>query len=136
GNYYMDMDGEYLSYETDEIEIASDGVYSIDILSMNLEDDISAEWDGPFYIKSTNPEISFDEVDSDTPIENLTGTITDQFIDFKSVVESAFDVPYDANEHLSTTFEVSQDDQVVLEDETVLAGDGSFTIDFSALEGG
>jgi len=136
GNYYMDMNGEYHSYETEEIEIAPDGVYSIDLLTSNLNDDVSGEWDGPFYIKSTNPEISFEEVDSDTPIENLTGTINDQFIDFKSVVESAFGVPYDANEHLSTTFEVSQDDEVVLEDETVLADDGSFTIDFSALEGG
>lgn len=136
GNYFLEVNGDYLDYETEEEMVASDGVYSIDLITMNLLDGVSGEWDGPFYIKSTNPEISFDEIDPSTPIESLSGVIDDQFIDFKSIVENAFGIPYDANEHLTTTFEVSHDDEVVLEDETLLAEDGSFTIDFAALEAG
>lgn len=130
GNYYMEFDGEYLSYETEEPAIAEDGVYTFDLVTMNLYDDVFGEWDGPFYIKSTNPEIEMDEVETtdESVIQAVTGTIDDQFVDFKEIVETAFDGTYNVNEHITTTYEFTDGDEVVEEGETYLDDDGSFAV--------
>ncbi len=136
GNYYLEFDGEYLSYETEEVEIAEDGVYTFDLVTMNLYDEVFAEWDGPFYIKSTNPEIEMDDIDTadESVTQAITGTVHDQFVDFKEIVESAFGVPYNVNEHVTTTYEITENDDVVDEGETYLNDDGSFAVSTADLD--
>ncbi len=134
GQYYLEMDGSYLDYETDEETIASDGVYTIDITSLTLDGGDFFDWDGPFYIKSTDPEIEFDE--NEEQLESITGTINDQFVDFKEPVEENIGVPYDVNEHLTATYGISNGDEVVTEDETLINDDGTFDISMDELDSG
>src|SRR5699024_10960388 len=109
GNYYLEIDGEYLDYETEKYMMAPDGVYTVDIFAQNLENEEFGDWDGPFYIKSTNPNIEFDE--NEEQLESITGTIDDQFVDFKEPVEENIGVPYDVNEHLEATYGISNGDE-------------------------
>src|SRR5699024_7211799 len=123
-----------LDYETEKYMMAPDGVYTVDIFAQNLENEEFGDWDGPFYIKSTNPNIEFDE--NEEQLESITGTIDDQFVDFKEPVEENIGVPYDVNEHLEATYGISNGDEVVTEDETIINDDGTFDISMDELDSG
>lgn len=136
GSYYMEIDGTYIDYADEEEKLAADGVYTIDLLSQNIFGDISGEWDGPFYIKSTNPVIEFDEIDTadESSTEAVTGMIDDQFVGFKEDVEENIGLPYDVNEHLTATYAI---DGVDLEDDSIIIGDdGDFAISTTDLDEG
>src|SRR5699024_3096901 len=59
GNYYLEVDGEYVDLETSEEVITEDGVYTLDAIAMPLAGDIAADW-VPFYVKSTTTDFDVD----------------------------------------------------------------------------
>ncbi|MBO1913957.1 hypothetical protein J4G37_55230, partial [Microvirga sp. 3-52] len=84
-------------------------------------------WVKPFFVKSTAPEITFEADD-----KTITGSINDQFIGFKSVVEEGFEQEYDVNNYLVVTAYVKNADGELTENAITLEQDGTFT---STLEG-
>lgn len=134
GGYRLEFDEEYIDKSGTSFEIAPDGVYGINLFTLDLDYEEDNEMEAPFYIKSTNPNIEFDE--NEEQLESITGTINDQFVDFKEPVEENIGVPYDVNEHLEATYGISNGDEVVTEDETLINDDGTFDISMDELDSG
>lgn len=128
GAYQLEFDHTYMDTNENIEKVAPDGVYGINLFSLTESYEELNELEAPFFIKSTNPEISFDSIDSQEFIDTISGTIDDQFVDFKEAVEQNIGVPYNVNEHLDVTYEITKDGEVAEEGETLLQDDGSFDI--------
>src|SRR5699024_8639890 len=139
GQYYVNgINEEYVSYETDDIAIAPEGVYAVDL---NALDGVTGEdtfgTSGPFYIKSTPSEITFDDFEESADV--VTGTIDDLFVDFKDEVdwENIFGVDYDVNENLTVAFTLTdENDEVVAEGDVTLDDEGNFEVPLEDLTDG
>ncbi|MFD1848817.1 S8 family serine peptidase [Oceanobacillus bengalensis] len=141
GYWSIPIGGTYVDWGTDEETVIPDGVYTIDFNSWDLESgDITfLADDGPFFVKTTASEIEFDTVEEEIESSEyeVTGTITDGFIDFKETVENMFALPYDVNEKLTVTYEVTDKDGNTSEqNEVVLEQDGTFAIPLTELPSG
>ncbi|MDY0409446.1 S8 family serine peptidase [Paracerasibacillus soli] len=137
GYYTLTIDGTYVDWfdfilGNNVEKPIPEGVYTVDYNSWGENIDLLGS-DGPFYVKTSEPVIDLQASD----VNVLNGSVTDKFIDFKSVVE-AYELPYDVNEKLITTYDVADaEGNVVVENERVtLNQDGSFTIDLANLENG
>lgn len=89
-------------------------------------------------MKTSTPEIEFNKTEEIKGSEyELTGSINDKFIDFKSAVEEAFGIPYDVNEKLTVTYRVTdKDGNDVGSGPVTLKQDGSFAISLTKLPAG
>ncbi|SDZ33838.1 Peptidase inhibitor I9 [Evansella caseinilytica] len=139
GDWYLPIDDRYVDWGSNEEKQAPEGVYSVDLTSINKAGGITFDWDGPFYIKTSEPGIAIDPLEEETagPDVQLTGTVTDKFVDFKSIVENIFQESYDVNEKLLAEYEVKDEsDAVVDSGKVTLQQDGSFSLLLSGLASG
>ncbi|MGN7296499.1 S8 family serine peptidase [Ferdinandcohnia sp. SAFN-114] len=136
------IDGTYFEWPTGEPAVAPEGVYTVDMLSWNaetFEPETLLGDDGPLFIKTSSPEISFDTVEGEIEGSEITvkGLITDKFIDFKSTVEGLFGIPYDVNEQLDVSYvATNKDGSTIGQDSITIEQDGSFEIPLTGLQAG
>jgi len=100
GSYRLPIDGKYLDYETETIQIISDGVYTFDI---NDYDNNLAEWTEPVFVKTTKPEILVSISDG-----KVVGNIIDKYIDYNQVL-APYGFDYDLNEKLNASYVITKD---------------------------
>ncbi|CRK83066.1 S8 family serine peptidase [Neobacillus massiliamazoniensis] len=135
------FNGGYTEWGTGKKATAPDGVYTIDMSTLNLAGTAVATsaWLGPIYVKSSPSEFvlpAADNIIEDTSFE-YKGSIKDKFIDFKPVVEQVFGENYDVNDKLTLKYELKDKDGNVIDSKPVkLNQDGSFSIPFAELRSG
>lgn len=105
-----------------------DGVYSIEVsgLSANFKDLL---WNtaGPLFVKSTNPMITGTVTGTE-----VTGQVTDQYIDFNAELELNFYDTFDLNEKLNATYTITKNGVASSEVPFLLEQDGSFNFALDA----
>ncbi len=121
------FDGVFTDADSFDKKQLKDGVYGMELYSFSKDYRTMNAWVKPFFVKSTAPEITFEADD-----KTITGSINDQFIGFKSVVEEGFEQEYDVNNYLVVTAYVKNADGELTENAITLEQDGTFT---STLEG-
>lgn len=143
GNYTLTgIDGSYVEWGTGQVKTAADGVYSIDLISWNVitgSPETLLGYDGPLYIKTSEPQIAFDAVEEEIeePEYIVKGSITDKFIDFKSTVEEVFGESYDVNDQLTVSYVLKNKDRNTVGENTItIEQDGIFEIPLTGLQGG
>lgn len=140
GDWKLKIDGTYFDWETGEKTEIPEGVYTVDYNSWDLANETITFLadDGPLFVKTSTPEIEFNKTEEIKGSEyELTGSINDKFIDFKSAVEEAFGIPYDVNEKLTVTYRVTdKDGNDVGSGPVTLKQDGSFAISLTKLPAG
>ncbi len=136
------IDGSYISWETGQAAVAPEGVYTVDMLSWDAATFTPEAFlgdDGPLFIKTSAPDISFDtvleEIEGSEYI--VKGSITDKFIDFKDTVEGMFGLPYDVNDQLEVSYVLTnKDGSTVGGDSITIEQDGTFEIALTGLQAG
>ncbi|WP_453993423.1 S8 family serine peptidase [Bacillus nitroreducens] len=141
GYWQLPIGGSYFDWETDEEVEIPDGVYTVDMNSWDLAN-LSInflDYTGPLFVKTSQPEVAFDEIEGEIEGTDyvVKGSITDKFIDFKTIVENVFGERYDANNYLTISYELTnKDGSVVGKGPITIEDDGSFEIPLSELQGG
>lgn len=136
GSYYLDIDGQYAPWGGNGLETIPDGAYTVDFTGLNIDehgDEIIFDWDGPFFVKSTQSKIESAEAHiAEESTYAFTGTVIDNYIKY-----SRDGFGYDVNTKLSTTFEAKDAAGNVISSGPVnLAQDGSFAFDVTGLVNG
>ncbi|HJF31987.1 MAG TPA: S8 family serine peptidase, partial [Sporosarcina psychrophila] len=124
------FDGTYTNKKTNKKDKLKDGVYGIELFSMNNAYKTMSAIINPVFVKSTAPEITI------TAEENtITGTIQDKFIDYKSTVKQHYNKEYDINTYLGLTAIVVNEDGEKTENNIKLEQDGTFSAALKGLAG-
>ncbi|MCZ0703074.1 S8 family serine peptidase [Natronobacillus azotifigens] len=133
----LDVDGSYIDWETNEELDIPEGAYAIFMNNYSVGQQLG--YVAPFYVKTSNPEISLSDVSEELdgkPLE-LTGFVEDSFIDYKSTIEMMLGLPYDVNDKLAVQYEITNEEETIVVTDTVeLEQDGSFVITLPELEYG
>ncbi|WP_339147997.1 MULTISPECIES: S8 family serine peptidase [unclassified Sutcliffiella] len=124
------FNGRYTPWGSTGTSLAPDGVYTIDITTAS-----AFAWTGPVYIKTTKPVI---QVNNSYTVSSasyeLSASINDSYIDFKSTVEEIFGQDYDVNEKLTVEYELTNSNgEKVGIFPVELDQDGAFTTEVTGL---
>lgn len=136
GVYDLPLDGTtYFDLETGKEAEMPDGVYTIDAVSINtFTGEIhSVKESAPFVVKTTEPEISLNEVQD----AEVTGVVTDQFTEYTRLIAEYTEEEVDLNEYLETTYRVTDEEGSEVESgEVTLEQDGTFAVSLAELPSG
>ncbi|WP_066065358.1 S8 family serine peptidase [Neobacillus soli] len=132
------FNGGYTEWNTGAKKNAPDGVYTLDLASLNTANNaISAEaWLGPVFIKTTAPKIVVDDTNTTKQSNyDLSGSLQDSYVNWKSLVEETFGEDYDVNSNLHVNYELTNSNgEKVGEAATItLDQDGTFKLALSGL---
>ncbi|AQL56745.1 S8 family serine peptidase [Abyssicoccus albus] len=104
-----------------EIEF-KDGIYTIDTISLAENGKLDFIYDGPFFIKTSKPNISVERLSEDG---TLNINVDDAYLNWKEDLENSFvDFKYDANNYLKVTAIVKKGNKVIEEQQLNLSNDG------------
>jgi subtilisin family serine protease len=106
----FNFNGTYTPWGASGLQQVPDGVYTVDITTLNLLGNAIAASGrtGPFYVKTTQPSIiTNDRYTTASAGYELTGSMEDSYINFKSTVENVFGLDYDVNEKLTVEYELT-----------------------------
>lgn len=106
----LNFNGRYTPWGSSVQQQVPDGVYTIDITTLNLLGTavVAFGWTGPFYVKTTSPSIlTNDNYISASGSYELSANINDSYIDFKPTVEEVFGLEYDVNKKLKVQYELT-----------------------------
>ena len=104
----------------------SDGVYSVEVSGVG-ESDFLMNTTGPLFVKSTQPII-----DGKVNLKEVSGQITDQYIDFNTSLEMFGEPTFDLNEKLSATYTINGKRGTSTAVPFQMAQDGSFSFRLGA----
>ncbi|MDN3017785.1 hypothetical protein PH210_16420 [Paenibacillus sp. BSR1-1] len=134
------FNGQYFDYHPDiyEKRTLPDGLYAFRIESLKDDGgDDSANGVNlyPIFVKRTKPVINIESQHAATGAAyNLTGTVTDKFIDYKSLANQ-YGVPYDVNKYLKLSYVIKKKNGNIYDSNSVsLKDDGNFSIPLTNLE--
>ncbi|WP_210470074.1 S8 family serine peptidase [Sporosarcina sp. 6E9] len=140
GEISIPINGLYTPVSTNKREQIPEGVYSVDFSAFVIDGGtfwFASATDGPFFVKSTPAEIvaAEEHVAVDSKYE-FTGKLVDKYIDYKTVLAD-YDLDYDLNTKLQTTFEAKDETgNVISSGPVTLAQDGTFAFDVTRLKDG
>lgn len=137
GDWYLEIDDEYVEWGTGIEKRAPEGVYTVDFSSLNLLDgSVTFAWE-PLFIKTSEPAIEVESIPDELHVTNyeLSGQINDKFVhEFKPLVENVLGLPYDVNNKLIVTYElIDESGELVDSGQTSLEEDGTFRIQLGSL---
>ena len=105
--------GTYTDWGDNKETQIPEGVYTVDFNQWDLTNgDINfLAWDGPFYVKTSDPKIAFDPVEEEIDGTEyvVSGSIDDKFVDFATSVNwsEIFGTSYDVNQNLTVTYQLA-----------------------------
>ncbi|MBS4174325.1 S8 family serine peptidase [Bacillus sp. FJAT-49736] len=132
------FDGSYTSWETGKKTNAPDGVYTVDLTTINQAQTaiVASAWLGPIFIKTKAPKIVTENSYSATSSNfELSGSIDDEYIDWVPVVEDVFGENFDVNSKLHAKYELTNSSGEKQEGTTpiTLSQDGKFKASINGL---
>ncbi len=132
------FNGSYTDWTTGKKVNAPDGVYSLDLTTLNVTEDdvVVSDFIGPIFVKKTAPKIVTEATyNVKTSTYDLSGAIEDSFIDWKSLVEEVFEEDYDVNSKLHAKYEFtnSKGEKQEGTKPITLVQDGKFKLSLSGL---
>ncbi|MFJ5714128.1 S8 family serine peptidase [Neobacillus sp. NPDC093127] len=139
------FNGSYTSYETSKAANAQDGVYTLDLTTYNssipsqITAVVTSNWIGPVFVKTTAPTVVMEDTYTTKDSSyNLTGSLQDSYVDWKSVVEEVFGEDYDVNSKLHAKYELtnSNGEKVGAATPITLDQDGKFKVSLAGLTDG
>lgn len=143
GYWELPIGATYYDWGTLAETAIPEGVYTIDMNSYDVPNETVTflGWDGPLFVKTSAPEIAFNEVDGEIEGSEykVTGSINDKFVDFGTSVDWAglFGISYDVNDVMAVSYELkNSDDSTLAQGSIEIAQDGSFEIPLTGLQGG
>ncbi|MFA9558164.1 S8 family serine peptidase [Evansella sp. AB-rgal1] len=142
GYYDVQIGSGYYDWADDVFKEIPEGVYTVNYHSWNPDTFAFAQlgWDGPLYVKTSDPKLRVDKIDSkiNTSHYEVTGTVDDKFIEYKSTVETVFGEGYDVNDklHLGYALLSNNGKKELATGNVLLEQDGSFAFDLSDLSPG
>jgi minor extracellular serine protease Vpr len=133
------FDGNITPWEEYDEVLAPDGVYSLDLTTINEDwtDYATQNWIGPVYVKTTAPTIVANNVVAEGSTTTVSGSLVDSYVDWKDLVEEVFGEAYDVNENLHVKYELRNSAGVLVESKPItLEADGTFNATLSGLTNG
>lgn len=138
------FDGKYYSYDTSKWEPAADGVYTLDLTTYNssipqlITAIVTQNYIGPIFVKTTAPKIKAEDNFTVTSASfDLSGAIEDSYIDWSPIVNELFDEPYNVNDKLHVSYELTNSKGEKKEATAIiLSKEGKFTASINGLTAG
>ncbi|MDQ1144167.1 minor extracellular serine protease Vpr [Bacillus sp. SORGH_AS 510] len=135
------FNGQYTDWGTSKKVLAADGVYTIDITTLNQAQTAVAAsgWVGPIFVKTKAPTIVTEaSYTTNTTKFDLSGSLNDSYIDWEPGVEEVFEEGYDINSKLKAKYQLtnSKGETQVGTTAITLNQDGSFNISIDGLTEG
>src|SRR5690606_2114916 len=115
-----------------------DSVYSLHMKADSHYEDGNFTYDGyvetgPLLVKREPSVIRFNNVTGN----KITGTIQDNFVEFKSTVENVFGENYDVNDYLHVNYELRNANNNLINNGPITLGqDGNFSISLAGIQAG
>jgi subtilisin family serine protease len=131
------FNGSYTEWGTGKKVNARDGVYTLDLTTLNATNTAVATygWIGPIYVKSTPSKINVeDQTTSNGTNLEFAGSLDDSFVNFGPTVKNVFGLDYDVNEHLHAKYVLTNSNGEAQEATPIsLDQDGKFKLSVSGL---
>jgi len=131
GSYKLDIDGMYRPWTPGKpLTTIPDGLYTIDFSALTASGNppVIGDYAGPIVVKSTAGTI-----EGTVAGTKATGKIIDKYVDYQAELEN-YDLGFDLNTKLKTTFEVLENEVVKSSGPVKLAQDGTFIFDVGTLD--
>lgn len=138
--YTLGWTGKYMDYETGEIAEVQDGLYSIQLLSLDTNNKVHSDHAAiPFFVKRAAPVIQTEQnvkLSSKTK-PALTGTIDDLYVTAAPAMWEEWGIKFDVSEWLNASYVVKRANQTVAKQGNFeVKQDGSFNIALDGLSPG
>ncbi|KOP66264.1 peptidase S8 [Bacillus sp. FJAT-18019] len=138
--YTLGWTGKYMDYETGEIAEVQDGLYSIELLSLDTNNKVHSDHAAiPFFVKRAAPVIQTEQnvklSSKNKPA--LTGTIDDLYVTAAPAMWEEWGIKFDVSEWLNASYVVKRANQSVAKQGSFeVEQDGSFNIALDGLSPG
>lgn len=138
--YTLGWTGKYMDYETGQIAEVQDGLYSIQLLSLDTNNKVHSDHAAiPFFVKRAAPVIKTEQnvkLSSKTK-PALTGTIDDLYVTAAPAMWEEWGIKFDVSEWLNASYVVKRANQTVVKQGSFeVEQDGSFNISLDGLSPG
>jgi minor extracellular serine protease Vpr len=133
------FDGNITPWEAQAKIKAPDGVYSLDLSTLNSAGTayVTQNWIGPVYVKSTPATIVAADANVEGSNHTYAGAIQDSYVDWKGLVEEVFGEDYDVNDNLHASYVLTNaSGEVVANNPITLSQDGTFNLSLTGLTAG
>ncbi|WP_409271267.1 S8 family serine peptidase [Neobacillus sp. SCS-31] len=131
------FNGQITQWGTGTKAMAPDGVYTLDLTTLNALGTAIAtfNWIGPIYVKSTPSNIiAEDRYTFSGPDYSFNSAIEDSYVNFGPTVEEVFGIDYDVNANLHASYELTNSNgDLVSSGPITLSQDGAFGLDLKGL---
>ncbi|WP_059173533.1 S8 family serine peptidase [Bacillus sp. FJAT-27445] len=131
------FNGQITQWGTGTKAMAPDGVYTLDLTTLNLLGTaiVTFNWIGPIYVKSTPSNIvAEDRYSFSGPDYSFNSAIEDSYVNFGPTVEEVFGIDYDVNANLHPKYELTNSTgDLVSSGPITLSQDGAFDLDLKGL---
>ena len=125
------FNGSYKDATTNQNAQLKDGVYGLNLWAFNSSYKMMKAEIGPIFVKSTAPELVGVTIENNT----VTGSISDKFIDYKTIVKEQFNKEYDLNTYVEVIAVVVDENGEKTNNKMTLEQDGTFSATLEGLVG-
>jgi minor extracellular serine protease Vpr len=135
----VSFDGNVTPWEAQSKVKAADGVYSLDLSTLNSAGTayVTQNWIGPVYVKSTPSTIVAENAAAQGSSYTYAGSVVDSYVDWKAVVEEVFGEDYDVNTNLHASYTLKNASGVEVANSPITLGqDGTFNLSLTGLTAG